>query len=395
MLCVRGLSRVSRRQIAEHTGLSRARVCEVVDGLIAEGELIETGSVSVGRGRPTALLEVNPNSVSAGGVWLAEDSIEVGVAGADGEILARQSLPYSGDPVKDIDAIADALKACGEESARSVESLSGLGVVVAGLMNRSLGVICYTTHDTGFEGVPIVKLLEEKTGIEVYADTDIRAAALTDHWNRSYGERALYLSFCDGVGAAFVSERELFGKAHGEAPGLGHITIDRNGPVCECGKQGCLQVYTSNNTFVRDVWPDVDAQQLSSRQRLEMVKKGVDLAAHGHYGAAASMSRIADYIGLGISIAVNMLDPQTVYVGGTLIDYASDAMMDTIRREAMQRITHVFRGVEIKPLMRLQEFELKGAVGLVLLSRFTSLSQARFMLPYSPKTEIGQLSASK
>ena len=388
MYCISRSQKLSRGEIVELTGLSRAHVCGVVDELIAEGELIETGSVSVGRGRPTVLLEINPDSVSAAGVWLAEDLIEVGVAGATGDILARDSLSYSGDPAKDMDAIAQAIQMCALQAGKSIETMRGVGIVVAGLVNSNLGLICYTTHDNGFEGVPIGKLFNEKIGLPVFVDTDIRAAALADQWYGDKNERVLYISFCDGVGAAFVNERELFGSAHGEAPGVGHITIDRNGPLCECGKRGCLQAYTSNHTLIRSLWPDVDPKKLAPQELRDMVKKAVDLAAQGDYDAVSKISEIAEYIGLGISIAVNMLDPQTVYVAGTLLDCIPDVMMNMIRREAMPRITHVFQGVEIKPLTHLQEFEFKGAFGLVLLNQFRSINQdinTKFMFPYASK----------
>ena len=384
MYCISRASRVSRGQIVKETGLSRAHVCDVVDELIAEGELIETGSVSAGRGRPTILLEVNRNSISVGGVWLAEDSIEVGIAGGTGEILARQSLSYSGNPSVDIDAIAEAIKACAEQSGKSMETLRGIGVVVAGLVNPGLGLICITTHETGFEGVPIAKLLHERVGMPVYADTDIRAAAVADQWHSAKSERVLYVQFGDGVGAAFVIGGEVFGGAHGAAPLLGYAPIGLSDDF--------LERHTSNYAFVERLWPDVDARKLAPRQLLDMVGQGVDLVAQGDHGAVAAISKIAEYMGLGIAIGINMLEPQKVYVTGTLIDCVPDMMVNIIRREAIPRVERLFRGVDIQPLMRLQEFEFKGAFGLVLFNGFRALNRdinAKLMTPWPSEDGVG------
>lgn len=373
MYCVGNYSKASRTQIAQYTGLSRAHVCDVVDELIAEGELIETGSTINGRGRPTTCLEINPNGSCAGGVWLAEDSIEVGIAGAAGNILASDSLIYSGDPNKDIDAIVESLKNCAGQSGKSVDILRGIGVVVAGYVEPNLGLICTTTNDNGYNGIPIAKLLHEKVGIPVYADTDIRAAAVADQWHRAKNERVLYLSFCDGVGTAFVDKRELFGWA---GPGVGDIIVDRNGPVCnQCGNRGCLDVLTSNHSFVHSLWPDIDPAQLSPRQLREKVKEGVELAIQGDSRAVAVVSYIAECMGFGISTAVSILDPQIVYVAGTLMDYLPDVLIYRVRREAMLWITPRFRAVEIKPLTQLREFEFQGAFSLVLLNRFRTLDK--------------------
>lgn len=387
--CVSRVSEASRAQIAEATGLSRAHVHDVVDELVSEGELIETGSVSAGRGRPTTLLQVNPNSICAGGVWLAEDSIEVGIAGATGDIVARGSLSYSGDPLADLDAIVEAVGVCVEQSGKSTGSMRGVGVVVAGLVDPALGLIRGTTHDHGFAGVPIVQLLRERLDVPVFADTDIRAAALADHWDLGGGDRVLYLSFCDGIGAAFVYGHELFGGASGCGLGIGHVPVDRDGRQCYCGKQGCLEAYTSNYAFIRRLWPDVALEQLAPPELRNMVREGVEMALQGDCDAVAAMSEIAEYIGLGVSIAVNVLDPRVVCVAGTLMDYAADQMMEMVRREAMRQINVPFRGVEIRSLTRLNEFEFKGAFGLVLLNQFRALNKdinAKLMFPYSPST---------
>ena len=382
MCCVSRASRISRTQIVKETGLSLAHVCGVVDELIAKGELIETGSVSAGRGRPAILLEVNRNSISVGGVWLAEDSIEVGIAGATGEILARESLSYSGNSSDDIDAIVEAVKACAEQSGKSRETLRGIGVVVAGLVDPGLGLISRARPHSGFAGVPIAKLLQERVGIPVYADTDIRAAAVADQWRNGKSERALYVSFCGGVGAAFVIAGEVFGNAHGAAPLLGYAPI---------GPSGFLHNHTSIFAFVESLWPDVDARKLDRRQLQDMVGRGVDLVAQGDYDAIAAISQIAEYMGLGIANGINMLDPQKVYVVGTLIDCVPDMMVSIIRRAAIPTLYTPFFEVDIQPLMRLQEFEFKGAFGLVLFNGFRSLNRdisAKLMTPWSSEDGV-------
>ena len=378
-------SRVTRAQIIKETGLSRAHACGVVDELIAEGELIETGSVSAGRGRPTIILEVNHNNVTAGGVWLAEDFIEVGIARATGEILARQTLPYSGNPSDDIDAIADAISACAGQAGRPMETLRGIGVVVGGLVNPALGLICITTHDHGFVGVPIAKLLSEKTGIPVYADTDIRAAAVAHQWHNAKSERVLYVQFGDGVGAAFVVGGEVFGGAHGAAPLLGYTPI---------GLQdgGFLEPHVSNFALVESLWPDVVAEHLPANQLRDMVGQGLDLVARGDHAAVAAITTIAEYMGLGVAVGISMLDPQKVFITGTLIDSFPDMMVDIIRRSAMPRIDHLFRGVDIQPLVGWREFEFRGAFGLVLFNGFRAINRdmnAKMITPWSSDDGLG------
>ena len=385
MRCVSRASRASRTQIAKETRLSRAHVVGVVDELVAEGELVETASVSAGRGRPTTLLEINHKSISVGGVWIAADSIELGVAGADGEILARQTLSYSGDPSNDLDAIAKAIRACAMRSGKSLETLRGVGVVVAGLVDPALGLICVGTFCAqGFAGMPIAKLLHERLGVPVYADTDIRAAAVADQWLSAKTERALYVQFGDGVGAALVIGGELSGGATGAAPLLGHLPL---GP-----SKGFLEPHISTSAFLRNLWPDVDTRKLGPRQIQDMVRQGVDLVSQGDHDAVAAISKVAEYMGLGIAVGIGMLDPQKVYVTGTLIDFFPEMMAGIIRRESIPLVDRLFRGVDIQPLVGWRDFEFNGAFGLVLSSRHRAVNRdisAQLMNPWSSEDALG------
>jgi len=87
-----------------------------------------------------------------------------------------------------------------------------------------------------------------------------------------------------------------------------------------------------------------------------------------------------------------MLDPQKVYVAGTLIDFVPDMMVSVIRREAIPRLCPSFGGVDIQPLLSLQEFEFKGAFGLVLFNGFRTLNRdinAKLITPWSSEDRVG------
>lgn len=367
MMCVGRTSGVSRSDIVRETGLSRAHVYAVVDELIAQGELIETGSVSAGRGRPKTLLEVNVNSTYVGAVWLAEDHIEVAIAGATGRTLARQTLQYSGDSANDVDSIASAFAACAAQARVCTKRVRGVGVVVAGLVNPALGLICAATHKHyGFVGVPIAKVLQEKLGVPVVADTDIRAAAVADRCYSRESERVLYVQFGEAVGAAFVISGELFGGAHGAAPLLGYAPILDGISLEKC---------TSDYAFVDALWPDLGARTLAPEQFREMVRRGIDLATRGDARAVGAVKQIAKYMGFGITVALSMLDPHKIRITGTLIDCFPKLMVDIIRREALSSVDPLLTGVDIQPLVGWTDFGLRGAYGLVLLDGFRSLNR--------------------
>lgn len=368
----------SRVQLEKLTGISRTHVSDVVDELLSDGTLIETGSVSDRPGRPRILLTINPEGPAVAGVWLSEDGIQFGIASPDGEVLSRYEIEYAGVTSSSevaIAAIADGVRRCAEKAGRRLDTLEGVGVTVSGWVEPVLNVVRRTRLHPCFLDVPIARMLNDNLGIPVYINSDIRAGALTHNWHREGEQRALYVWFLDGIGAAYVMDGQLFGGTHNMAPSVGHMIMSPDGPECYCGRHGCLETYTTTYAFIRKIWPDVDSAHMTTIERRDLFRKGMDLAAAGDMTAIKAQQTCIEYMGLGIANTINLFDPQVVYIGGVIIDYAPDTMMDVIRREAMRNINRSYQGVEIKALNEIDEFGLRGALGLVLLRPYRMLQE--------------------
>ena len=361
---------MSRVQLAQATDISRTHVSDVVDELLAEGTLVETGCVCRRPGRPRVLLRINPDGPGAAGVWLSEDAIRIAVASADGEILSRESIDYEacdGSVETAVAAIADGIRRCTERTGRPVDSLKGVGLVISGHVDPVLRVIVRTKIPEFFVRVPISQLLSDQIGLPVHIATDIRASAIAHNWYREGEERALYVWFMDGIGAAYVTDHQLFGVAHGMAPSIGHMIMAPDGPVCHCGRKACLEAYTSTYAFISYIWPDVDTKVMDVQERRELVRRGMDLVLEGDATAIKALDTTIEYMGLGIANSINLFDPQVVYIGGVLVDHSPKMMMDIVRREAMKNINKSLQGVEIRVLPEIGEFGLCGAIGSVIL----------------------------
>lgn len=369
----------SRVQLAKATGISRTHVSDVVDELIADGTLIETGSVSDKPGRPRVLLCINPEGPAAAGVWLSEEKIYIGVAGPDGEMLSRAEIEYAtctGSSEEAIAAIAEGVKRCADKAGRRLQSLEGIGVAVSGWVVPVLNVIRRTRLNPVFLDIPIARMLNDILGVPVYINSDIRASALAHNWHREGEQRALYMWFLDGIGAAYVMDGQLFGSPHNMAPSLGHMIMAPDGPLCYCGRHGCLETYTTTYSFIRRIWPNLNPDNMTTVERRELVRQGMDMAFQGDLTAIRAQGSTIDYMGLGIANTINLFDPQVVYIGGVIIDYSPEMMMDTLRREAMKNINRSYQGVEIRPLPAIDEFGLRGALGLVILRPYRMLQEA-------------------
>lgn len=375
---IRRHGEISRVQLAKSTGISRTHVSDVVDELISDGTLIETGSVSDKPGRPRVLLRINPEGPAVCGVWLSEDGIQIAIAAPDGEVISRHEIDYatctsSSDAA--IAAIADGIRRCADKAGRRLDSIAGVGVAVSGWVEPVLNVIRRTRLHSCFLDVPIARMLNDQLGVPVYINSDIRAGALAHNWHRESEQRALYIWFLDGIGAAYVTDGQLFGSAHNMAPSVGHMIMSPDGPECYCGRHGCLETYTTTYAIIHSVWPEIDADSMNTIERRELVRQAMDMAAKGDMSAMQAQQTAVSYMGLGIANTINLFDPQIVYIGGVLIDHSPDTMMDIIRREAMRNINRSYQGVEIRALHEIDEFGLRGALGMVLLRPYRMLQE--------------------
>lgn len=369
---------MSRVQLTQATDISRTHVSDVVDELLAEGTLVETGSVSSKPGRPRVLLRINPDGPGAAGVWLSEDAIRIAVASADGEILAREIIGYEtcDESLETaITAIGDGIRRCAERAGRQLESLRGVGLIISGHVDPVVSMIIRTKTPAFFIRVPIAKLISDELGVPVHIATDIRASSVAHNWYREGEERALYIWFLDGIGAAYVTDHQLFGAAHGMAPSIAHMIMGPDGPLCHCGRRACLEAYTSTFAFISYIWPDADTKNMTVHKRRELVRRGMDLINEGDTTAIGALETTTEYMGLGIANSINLFDPQVVYIGGVMMDHSPQMMMDIVRREAMKNINKSLQGVEIKVLPEIGEFGLRGAIGLVLLRPYTVFQQ--------------------
>jgi predicted NBD/HSP70 family sugar kinase len=376
-----GLS--SRVDIARMTGLSVTCVCGVVDELLDEGVLVERGASQGRRGGPKrVLLEINPDGNPVAGVAIQSEIIEVGIADPQGVLLSRKYVDYKSTedaPEAVLTRVARAIRRCAQDAGKDPRSLNGIGVSVVGLVDTDQGIVHSMPNRPGWENVPLVEIFSRQFHLPVFADNDIRAGATAAQLltEESRPDGVLYLVVREGIGAAFVDNRELFRGAHDAGCLLGHVTMDPEGPLCDCGKRGCLAAVATDLTFIRAIWPNVSksASQMTVSEREHLVKRGLNMAAKGDPTAHSALEAMTRRLGIALANAVSTFDPRTIFIGGTIVEVAPDTVIDMIRKEAVRHIWRESRGVEIRPLQRYEDFALFGATGLVLCEPYRALQQ--------------------
>ena len=252
----------------------------------------------------------------------------------DGRISRRRSVPTRGHLGRD--AVLERLLSELEDVAGPVDrtSLIGLGVSVAGSVDSVSGVLHGPPNLPGWDGYSIGPVLEERLSLTATVVNDANAAALAEHRygaGRGY-ENMVYMTVSTGIGGGIIVDGELYGGARGFAGEIGHMTIDRNGPTCNCGNVGCLEVLASGTAAAR-----MTRERLASDEQSTLLELAggdpakvdartvAEAAAAGDAVALAVMDEVSTNLGVGIVSLVHMLDPDVIVIGGGMAQKPRDA----------------------------------------------------------------------
>ena len=230
-------------------------------------------------------------------------------------------------------AAADVLTELAELTTRVTEQALGkdlrpVGTTVAvpGLVGRDRGTVLRAPN-LGWEDVPVAAALGAGTVVE----NEANLGALAELWLGGHRGLAdfVHVSAEIGIGAAVVVEGRLFRGARGFAGELGHVPVQPNGPLCSCGATGCLETYAGEEALLRAAGIGIGTG------------RGAALRAAADAGdprALRALEEAGAALGVALSGAVNLLDPQAVVVGGPLADLAP-WLLPGVRRELAARVT--------------------------------------------------------
>ncbi|MBT2492063.1 ROK family transcriptional regulator [Streptomyces sp. ISL-96] len=304
----------TRAGVAARVGLTRAAVSSLVEQLLESGFVTESGKTFSGQaGRPGTVLKVARTGVAGLGVEVNVDYVSVCVTDLSGDDRVRLTEHTDNRAARPAEVLA---RAAGIAS-HALESAAELDLRPVGVQLALPGLVSGGTvrqaPNLGWNGVAAQEIFARAlvAGLPVGSDNEANLAALAELWFGDLGrERTfLYLSGEIGVGGALVLGGELLRGAHGFAGEIGHVVVDPDGPECRCGSRGCLEQYAGQRAVLRAAGIDENAglpgmAQLESRARADDAQ------------AVAAIRQAGAKLGLVLSGAVNLLDPDAVVLGG-------------------------------------------------------------------------------
>lgn len=317
---------LSRARLSEKTRLNKTTVSDLINELMEQGFVRELGMRSSGTGRPGTLLTLNPDAGYIVSAEIGVDYLEVLVTDFAPEVIWQVKEPIL--PETSQDAILERVLALlhqGIERRKSETSrLLGIAVGVPGMVDLHSGTILFAPN-LKWRNVPLLALLEkENFGAPVFVDNEANLSALGEYYfgaAQGFNE-ILYLSGSMGLGGGFLRNGQLCRGANGVAAEYGHMTIDPQGELCNCGNSGCWETLVSQKALFKKIIQHLESDQSHSQLATQLetlsVERVVDAAESGDALAVQALQETGRSLGIGIASLLNALNPEIVVFGGAL-----------------------------------------------------------------------------
>ena len=315
---------ISRADLADKMGLTRAAVTIIINDLISNGIILNTESRSTASGRPPVALEINPNQGMVAAVDMGATHLSVALADFSARILEEIEVPFRVDmgPEKCLQKADNTLKELLQKRGLTTANLSGVGVGVPGPVIADKGMVMAPPIMPGWDRFPIRATLEQKWGTAVTLNNDAELGALGEWaYGAGRGEKNFaFIKVGSGIGAGLIINRQIYGGTTGSAGEIGHLTVDENGPLCACGNHGCLEAFAGGHAIASQGKKLVAAgkRTLLSEKNLEDItaRDVVEAARRGDLAAQEIIKRSGTFIGIAIAGLINLINPSTVIIGG-------------------------------------------------------------------------------
>lgn len=331
---------ITRSEIAGLTALSAMTVTNVCRRLLDAGLVDEHGTRTGGPGKPAAVVKLNPDGGFALGVHIDPAAVTYVLVDLSGAVRdhSRTGTPAVGDPNAVIAEMATAIEALIAGSAVDRSRILGIGIASPGPVNVDDGVLLNPPMMPNWRRVALRHSLAAATGLPVLLEKDTTATVVAELWFAGPGSRRdfAFMYYGTGLGTGLALSGEVVRGISSNAGDAGHLTVDPDGPVCTCGRRGCVGYVTVPRVLVERAVLDGVLSAAEAGDPDSMVDVAAafgrlaTLARDGQPQAAAILADAARALARAIVVIVNLLDIDEVVFGGPFWAPISAAILDSL-----------------------------------------------------------------
>ena len=321
---------ISRAKLSDETQLTRASITQIVDSLMQEGLVMESATVDSRRpGRRQTQLTLVKDALCVAGIYCGPTHYELGIMNLHGKVLWNCRNVYKSMEVPVLmDETAELFKNAVETLNPRPSKVYGIGVCLPSPVEQHHADVLRRPGMAKKRDAYLADELHKRLGWDVYMGYTTNAYALDELYfgiGRDGTENFMVLRVDDSVGAGFVINGNLFMGSRGFSPEIGHITLDREGPLCKCGNRGCLELFVAIPHILKNTpfasWKEVMDSMDKNPLAMQLFKEEVEILA------------------FEIMNLANVMDLDKVVITGDLI-YGGDRLAESINRFMGERFVH-------------------------------------------------------
>ena len=350
-------NRCTKRFIQDETGLSWASVSGAINALLQKGFIVEKTDENVKKvGRPSMGYDINEAKNLFIGVDINIENIQIVLIDLKCRVVYSENkmlTDYDKDTV--LNTVREMIR--GVLTMPSVEpgEVKGIGFAIMSVVDTEKGVAVFSQHIRNWRNVKIKKIFENEFKIPVLVEHDPTCLAIAE-MNIGHGKsnkRVIYLRLALGIGMSMMINGKIYKGSNGTSGEFGHMCMAAEGPVCSCGKKGCIEAYSSISGIAARYREDIKQSKgyrgISDRSvesDIAIINKLSKAAAAKDGQARKYFEDAAKMLGVGIGNLISLLNPDVIIMGGLLTGIISELYMDTVT-ETVNNTRWPFFGVSI------------------------------------------------
>lgn len=213
------------------------------------------------------------------------------------------------------------------------------------ITNIGLAIPGTVTHDTviksvnlGLKNYEVIKELKKKINLPIKIRNDAKCAALAEN---KYGclkqyDRSVFLTLGTGIGGAVIINNELLDT--GNLPGceIGHMSIEKNGILCECGRKGCFEKYGSMKSFKNNLREELGYDEKVSGKELLGIIKSNTKDSKNYEKIEKVIQEYIENLSNGIANLINIFEPEVIGIGGSFV-YFEEILLERLEKELISK----------------------------------------------------------
>lgn len=258
------------------------------------------------------------------GVDVGGTSVKLALVSEEGEVIEQTSVPTLGDESPDatVSQIAETVAAF-KKNLKAGDEILGIGIGVPGVVDLDGGTVSYPPNLKGWGVVRLGDLVKKATGYETKVENDANVAAFGEG---IFGSGRNHNSFImitlgTGVGGGIVIGKKIYRGMFGGAGEIGHISIQHDGPACNCGNRGCIERYIGQQNIVDFAhqtvgkFPHSPLARTAEDRRLEVKDLGLNAVKNDEFSIHV-LGHVGKLLGVALTSMLHILDIRTFIIGG-------------------------------------------------------------------------------